>query len=62
LPTLEEYWRLRMATSAVKVTTAALLLVYNRGFTIVKAPIANSWQLCVQSTVACRCAGFQATG
>jgi hypothetical protein len=29
LPTLEEYWRLRMATSAVKITTAALLLVYS---------------------------------
>ncbi|EAT82359.1 hypothetical protein SNOG_10024 [Parastagonospora nodorum SN15] len=29
LPTLEEYWRLRMATSAVKVVTATLLLVYN---------------------------------
>lgn len=28
LPTLEEYWRLRMATSAVKITTAALLFVY----------------------------------
>jgi hypothetical protein len=27
LPTLEEYWRLRMATSAVKITTACLLLV-----------------------------------
>jgi hypothetical protein len=27
LPALGEYWRLRMATSAVKITTACLLLV-----------------------------------
>jgi hypothetical protein len=36
LPTLEEYWRLRMATSAVKITTAALLWVSNRGFALPK--------------------------
>lgn len=41
LPTLEEYWRLRMATSAVKITTAALLLVYNPIFATVKASVAN---------------------
>ncbi|KAJ5060111.1 isoprenoid synthase domain-containing protein [Bipolaris maydis] len=41
LPTLEEYWRLRMATSAVKITTAALLSVYHRRYSAVKAPAAN---------------------
>jgi hypothetical protein len=62
LPTLEEYWRLRMATSAVKITTAVLLLVYHRRFAIVKASVADYWQLHMQSTAACGCAGFEATG
>ena len=62
LPTLEEYWRLRMATSAVKITTAALLLVYNRRFDTVKVLVADYWQLRMQSTAACRCAGLEATG
>jgi hypothetical protein len=62
LPTLEEYWRLRMATSAVKITTAALLFVYKRTFTTVRALVANYWQLHMQSTAARRCAGFEVTG
>jgi hypothetical protein len=62
LPTLEEYWRLRMATSAVKITTAALLLVYTRIFATVKTLVANYLQLFVQSTAAGRGAGFKATG
>lgn len=42
LPTLEEYWRLRKATSAVKITFATLMLVYNRRLAI-KALVANYW-------------------
>lgn len=61
LPTLEEYWRLRMATSAVKITTAALLSVYNRTYTNGKAPIAKYWQLRMQSRATCRRAGLTAT-
>jgi hypothetical protein len=52
LPTLEEYWRLRMATSAVKITTAVLLLVKNPRSATVKAPVADYWQLHMQSTAA----------
>ncbi|KAK4560839.1 hypothetical protein LTR86_005419 [Recurvomyces mirabilis] len=61
LPTLEEYWRLRMATSAVKITTAALLSVSIHYAARSRIQVADHWQVHVQSAAACRYSGFKAT-